>query len=496
MAAGQVKSPAVPSTDSAVPEVRKSKPAKDIESGEEKGSPAESTQICTTDELLTPAVMVPTEAQTKFTASIREDDGGARIGTPTHTRSVAEDGQAAGVAGEAVESNEGLAESEPTGPGLVAGLTGHLDKEAGLQPGPTGLSISIPGANGVSPAEPNRSAQAKHSFAQTQTSDGSMAIIGSRSARSRVAMGESASSLQIPDTVEKLTSEDGSLGEAEEAGESIEPNWDISLELKERKVAVKPKIVEATKDLEAKAIPDPTKESESSPGETRGQEKATKQAPSGQPHEEARLSPATALETIRQDVRDPNGESGASPALQAKKPEEAPKAEPTRGIHQAMETEQTLKGREPRIVSIRIPLVDGDAATRHIDLVFRNRGDALSLRVGVESDSVQQKLTAELPTLLKKLETVDWHLNSPGVTEGVGQTREMLATDSHGRTEFGRSIAENNVPASGQSTSPDEQFNPNQPGNGQSRNQQGQDRRRGGNRINNWRNALAEETTE
>ena len=309
-------------------------------------------------------------------------------------------------------------------------------------------------------------------------------------------MGESANSLHIPDTVDKLTSEASSVGQAEEAGDSIGPNWDITLELKERKLAVKPKIAEATKELEAKAIAEPTKEAGPAPEETKVREKATKQAPNGQPHEEARLSPVTALETIRQDVRDPNGESAASPALQAKKPEEAPKAEPTRGIHQAMETEQTLKGREPRIVSIRIPLVDGDAATRHIDLVFRNRGDALSLRVGVESDSVQQKLTAELPTLLKKLETVDWHLNSPGVSEGVGQAREMLAADSHGRTEFGRSIAENNVPASGQSTSPDEQFNPNQPGNGQSRNQQGQDRRRGGNRINNWRNALAEETTE
>ncbi|WP_031497916.1 hypothetical protein [Bryobacter aggregatus] len=68
-----------------------------------------------------------------------------------------------------------------------------------------------------------------------------------------------------------------------------------------------------------------------------------------------------------------------------------------------------VPGREANTISIRIPFTDaGGSAARHIDLVFQNRNNDLTLQVYSPTAEIQQRIEASMPTLLDKLQTADW----------------------------------------------------------------------------------------
>jgi hypothetical protein len=72
----------------------------------------------------------------------------------------------------------------------------------------------------------------------------------------------------------------------------------------------------------------------------------------------------------------------------------------------------TPAARESKTISIRIPLTDAQRSTggvaRHIDLVFHQRNQDLTLQFHSPSGEVQRRLEESMPSLLDKLKTEDW----------------------------------------------------------------------------------------
>ena len=66
--------------------------------------------------------------------------------------------------------------------------------------------------------------------------------------------------------------------------------------------------------------------------------------------------------------------------------------------------------RETTTISIRIPFTEAGVSngTRHIDLVFQNKNNDLTLQFHSPSTDIQQRIEDALPALLDKLQTADW----------------------------------------------------------------------------------------
>jgi len=87
-----------------------------------------------------------------------------------------------------------------------------------------------------------------------------------------------------------------------------------------------------------------------------------------------------------------------------------------------------------KTISIRIPFAEstpGEGA-RHIDLVFENRNNDLTLRFHSPTSEIQQRIEESMPALMDKLQTADWTAKPPSPA-GLGSAEPLV--DSRRRAE-------------------------------------------------------------
>lgn len=90
--------------------------------------------------------------------------------------------------------------------------------------------------------------------------------------------------------------------------------------------------------------------------------------------------------------------------------------------------------KEARTISIRIPLNEGpqigNGSARHIDLVFHQRSNDLTLQFQSPSGEIRQRIEEQMPSLLDKLRTEDWAAKSTDGTQtpiAMEQSAELVS---------------------------------------------------------------------
>ncbi len=82
-----------------------------------------------------------------------------------------------------------------------------------------------------------------------------------------------------------------------------------------------------------------------------------------------------------------------------------------------------------KTISIRIPFAESSAGegARHIDLVFENRNNDLTLQFHSPTSEIQQRIEESMPALMDKLQTADWtgKPSAPAVPGGAEPVLEL-----------------------------------------------------------------------
>ena len=136
-------------------------------------------------------------------------------------------------------------------------------------------------------------------------------------------------------------------------------------------------------------------------------------------------------------------------------PEPTPSlAAPAKSLSARMAEVKTLPpmtNGEAKTISIRIPLTDanlaGPGVPQHIDLVFNNRNSNLTLQFHSPSAEIQQRIEESMPSLLDKLQTVDW--TSKPRDAGAGLNLPEAPFEVRKRAEVFLSTGQNPEPAQG-----------------------------------------------
>ncbi len=143
------------------------------------------------------------------------------------------------------------------------------------------------------------------------------------------------------------------------------------------------------------------------PGTSQGDEPSALKANT----EEAPVLAPLAESPKRELATSPSNTPAPAPRPQASRPQESL-------FSQSLAAAPT---REARTISIRIPLNEGpqvgNGSARHIDLVFHQRSNDLTLQFQSPSGEIRQRIEEQMPSLLDKLRTEDWAAKSTDNTQ-------------------------------------------------------------------------------
>jgi len=117
---------------------------------------------------------------------------------------------------------------------------------------------------------------------------------------------------------------------------------------------------------------------------------------------------------------------GSKPDPTAAQPEPARAEKPKAAQWTPPELPAKPPEREARTISIRIPLAETGSQRQHIDLVFHQRNQALSLHLQSPTPHLQRQMEASMPTLLDKLRGEDWVPQQADSSAGAATPTEAL----------------------------------------------------------------------
>lgn len=118
-----------------------------------------------------------------------------------------------------------------------------------------------------------------------------------------------------------------------------------------------------------------------------------------------------------------------------------------------------------KTISIRIPFTSPDTGqgAQHIDLIFQNRNNDLTLQLHSPTTEIQQRIEESMPTLMGKLQTADWTAkpSESSVVEPMPDSRKRAEAPANSSPNFASTAALAQSESSAQSGSRFDQNNSN-----------------------------------